>query len=64
MPYTSAAVQEATYIHCKLQDDIAYKYSVDNKDAFNMRLVLRAYGEKCSTEAAELQIETATTLTC
>ena len=51
--------QENLFIHLKLSGDLAYQYSVENRDAFNMRIVLRAYGFDSTSEAAEKQIEVA-----
>lgn len=43
-------------IHSNLQDDLAYIWSVDNIDANNMRMVLRAYGYAFDLGSAEAQI--------
>lgn len=43
-------------IHNALKDDIAYQWSVAHDDAFNMRIVLRAYGYPYTYAAAEEQI--------
>jgi len=51
--------QENIFIHLKLVDDLAYKYSVENRDAFNMQIVLRAHGFDFTYELAEKQIEVA-----
>lgn len=51
--------QKETYIHIKLQGDLAYQYSVENNDVNNMQIVLRAYKEDFTLEAAEKQIQIA-----
>ncbi len=48
--------QELTFIHIKLQDDLAYQHSLQNNDVFNMKLVLRAWGFSFDTESAEKQV--------
>jgi len=55
----TSSTQETIYIHLTLKDDLAYNWSVEHNDARNMQMVLRAYKESFSIEAAELQIETA-----
>jgi hypothetical protein len=37
--------------------DLAYKYSLDNIDIFNMQLVLRAYGRVHTFSVATSQVE-------
>lgn len=51
--------QNAFFIHAKLENDPAYKLSVETNDVFNMQLVLRAHKEDFSKEAAVTQIEIA-----
>jgi len=40
-------------ITTQLADDAAFIYSLDNNDAFNMQLVLRAYGLEHTYEVAQ-----------
>lgn len=51
--------QEQVFIHIKLENDLAYQYSVKNLDTHNMRIVLRAHGEDHSWEDAQKQIDVA-----
>ena len=51
--------QEQLFIHIQLQDDEAYKWSVENNDPVNMQMVLRSYGEAHSFDNAVKQIEVA-----
>ena len=51
--------QENVFIHLTLKDDLAYQYSVENNDCQNMQMVLRAYDEVFTIEAAEKQLEVA-----
>jgi hypothetical protein len=51
--------QEQVFIHLTLRDDLAYQYSVTNSDVRNMQMVLRAYKEAYTIEAAEQQIAVA-----
>jgi len=43
-------------VHGQLVDDLAYQYSIDNQDVFNMMIVLKAYNHACTWASAEAQI--------
>lgn len=44
-------------IHEELSLDLAYQYSVENYDVFNMQIVLRAYGYPCGFTTALDQVD-------
>jgi hypothetical protein len=44
-------------VHQKLCNDLAYQYSVENSDIFNMMTTLKAHGLESTFRAAELQVQ-------
>ena len=44
-------------IHQQLRGDLAYQYSVENNDIFNMMATLKAHGLESTFSAAELQVQ-------
>jgi len=54
--------QSETFIHFKLENDEAYKWSVEYNDAVNMQMVLRAHGYDYDYDSAIVQIRMATKL--
>jgi len=51
--------QKEIFIHLTLENDEAYKWSVENNDPINMQMVLRAYKEKYDFDSAVAQIRVA-----
>jgi|TARA_R110000803_G_scaffold173200_1_gene235948 hypothetical protein len=51
--------QEQVFLHLTMNADLAYQFSFNNSDVANMQMVLRAYKEDYSFEAAKKQIEVA-----
>ena len=54
--------QERVFIHVKLQDDLAYQYSVRTHSLLDMKLVLRAHGESHTDQDGIDQLETGAAL--
>jgi len=44
-------------IQQQLCNDLAYQYSVENNDIFNMMTTLKAHGLESTFRAAELQVQ-------
>tara|TARA_R110001632_G_scaffold15713_1_gene51602 strand:+ start:552 stop:755 length:204 start_codon:yes stop_codon:yes gene_type:complete len=44
-------------IQQQLRNDLAYQYSVENNDIFNMMTTLKAHGLESTFRAAELQVQ-------
>ena len=44
-------------IQQQLRNDLAYQYSVENNDIFNMMATLKAHGLESTFRAAELQVQ-------
>ena len=53
-------MKTAAQVHEHLQSDVAYAWSVERQDPFNMQLVLRGYGFEFTLEHAFALIEYAT----